>query len=992
MKSKSIYVIYLIFCVIFFSGSSFGASFYTACPNDPGAVYLTKDNFPLSADGIADDSDAIQEAIDQASTSSASILFVPEGTYRLGKRINVWAGVRVIGYGEKRPVFLLGENTPGFQEEPEKYMVFFSGGRAGGGFGGFGGPRRGGPRGGATSVQDGSAGTFYCAMSNIDFEIEDGNPAAIAIRFHVAQHSYLSHMNFKLGTAKAGLDDIGNEVEDLHFYGGQYGIITGTSAPSWPILVIDCTFEGQSEAGISCDVAGLAIVRPQFKNVPTAVSIVPNKSDELWISDARFENISGPAVIISNEHNARTQINLQNIACKNVPALAKFRESNKTIQGKGDMYVVEQFSHGLHIEKMGLERQIKTTFVAKQVSALPDLVKSDIASIPEADTWVNVTKLGIIGDNQTDNTVALKEAIAKHRVLYFPAGWYNVSDTLILKPDTVLIGLNPSVTVINLPNNTDAFQGTGEPKPLIETPKNGTNIITGIGIYTNAINPRAVGIKWMAGANSMMNDVRMHGGHGTTTPRPAGGGRGGRGGFGFGFGDFGQANRESWDSQPASLWVTDGGGGTFKDIWTPSPYTKSGMLITDTSTSGRLYAMSAEHHVSNEMVIRNVSNWKFFALQFEEEREEGPKALPLEIENSRNIQFGNVFFYRVISCFVPFPYAAKVNNSGDIRFRNVHCYSNSRVSFDGTLYDASSGIEVRDPEYAVMDVLRDSYSARPVKGGRIIADGAKVEKLADGFLNIASATMDNKGQLYFTDPRELHIYRWSQENKKAEIVRDIPQRPVQLAFDKSGNLLVVAYEGNGTVLSFNPDEKDSEIVTLQAQPAELRPDAVPILALSRWTSDEAFMRDATTQKQSHFVSPDGSVFIPAGRDFMTGSTSWGIKMADILRTFRIAPAVKGQLFYATNEAEVKTWSFRVEPDGTLSDAKLFAQEGGESLAVDYNGNVYIAAGQIMVFNPEGDYIDTIEVPERPTSFVFGGKDKKTLYITARTSLYSVRIK
>ena len=248
MKSKLIDVIYLIFCVIFFSGSSFGASFYTACPNDPGAVYLTKDNFQVSADGIADDSDAIQEAIDQASTSSASILFVPEGTYRLGKRINVWAGVRVIGYGEKRPVFLLGENTPGFQEGPEKYMVFFSGGRAGGGFGGFGGPRRGGTRGGATSVQDGSAGTFYCAMSNIDFEIEDGNPAAIAIRFHVAQHSYLSHMNFKLGTAKAGLDDISNEVEDLHFYGGQYGIITGTSAPSWPILVIDCTFEGTSSA------------------------------------------------------------------------------------------------------------------------------------------------------------------------------------------------------------------------------------------------------------------------------------------------------------------------------------------------------------------------------------------------------------------------------------------------------------------------------------------------------------------------------------------------------------------------------------------------------------------------------------------------------------------------------------------------------------------------------------------------------------------------
>ncbi len=125
---------------------------------------------------------------------------------------------------------------------------------------------------------------------------------------------------------------------------------------------------------------------------------------------------------------------------------------------------------------------------------------------------------------------------------------------------------------------------------------------------------------------------------------------------------------------------------------------------------------------------------------------------------------------------------------------------------------------------------------------------------------------------------------------------------------------------------------------------------------------------------------------------MTGATSWGIKMADVLRTFRIAPAIKGKAFYAINEAGLNTWSFKVGPDGTLSEAKLFANEGGESLAVDNQGNVYIAAGQILVFNPEGEQIDVIEVPQRPTSFVFGGKDGKTLFITARTSLYSVRTK
>ena len=360
-------------------------------------------------------------------------------------------------------------------------------------------------------------------------------------------------------------------------------------------------------------------MRPQFKNVPTAVSIVPGNPEELWLSDGRLENITGPALVISNEYSARTQINLQNVACKDVPVLASFRESGKTVAGAGPAYVVEQFAHGLHLAGLGTDRQIKTALAAHEVAALPAPVESDIPRLPDAGTWVNVRTLGVTGDGKTDDTAALKEAIAKHRTLYLPMGWYCVSDTLTLRPDTVLIGLHPSATVINVPEKTPAFQGPGEPKPVIEAPQGGTNIVTGIGVYTGAVNPRAVGVKWMAGANSMMNDVRLLGGHGTRVP-------GERGGFGR------LGNRDAWNTQPASLWVTNGGGGTFKDIWTPSPYAQSGMLISDTSTSGRVYAMSLEHHVRNEMVVRNASHWRFYAVQFEEEREEGPKALPLEID------------------------------------------------------------------------------------------------------------------------------------------------------------------------------------------------------------------------------------------------------------------------------------------------------------------------------------------------------------------------
>jgi sugar lactone lactonase YvrE len=87
---------------------------------------------------------------------------------------------------------------------------------------------------------------------------------------------------------------------------------------------------------------------------------------------------------------------------------------------------------------------------------------------------------------------------------------------------------------------------------------------------------------------------------------------------------------------------------------------------------------------------------------------------------------------------------------------------------------------------------------------------------------------------------------------------------------------------------------------------------------------------------------------------------------------------------------VATWRGMLGPDGNFTEFKPFVQQGGEGVAVDAQGNVYLASGHIYVYNPSGTLIDTIETPERPTQLVFGGRDRRTLFIAARTSLYSVR--
>src|SRR6266404_397238 len=108
-------------------------SYYPLRLDDPKAVYLTPEKFPVHSDGTTDDTEALQSAINKVQeTTGEGIVFVPSGRYRLTSTVYVWGGIRVIGFGPRRPVLVLRENTPGYNDKTqEKYMVFFSGNRLG---------------------------------------------------------------------------------------------------------------------------------------------------------------------------------------------------------------------------------------------------------------------------------------------------------------------------------------------------------------------------------------------------------------------------------------------------------------------------------------------------------------------------------------------------------------------------------------------------------------------------------------------------------------------------------------------------------------------------------------------------------------------------------------------------------------------------------------------------------------------------------------------
>ncbi|EJL23860.1 gluconolactonase [Caulobacter sp. AP07] len=988
--------------------ASASVSAFAAAPDDPRAIVAQG-----RGDGRADDSAALQSAIDAAAAKpGGGLVFLPSGRYRISKTIFLWPGVRVFGIGATRPLILLGDATPGFQKGLAN-MVIFAGAKLD--------PARRVPFPPPGSVPfnkdvaDANPNTFYSAMSNIDFKIGQGNPAATAIRFHAAQHAYLSHMTFDIGSGLAGLYQVANEAEDLHFKGGRYGILAEKTSPGWGFVLLDSTFEGQRDAGIREHEAGLTLVNVALRDTPVGIEIDRGYGDWLWGKDVRFENVSKAGVVISNETSVYTQVGFENAVAVNTPVFARFRDSGKTMPGEGGAYRVASFNHGLTLPGLGQMGVTRTQMKVKAVAPPPGAPAPAIRALPAVSEWANVRALGAKGDNVTDDTAAIQRAIDSHRVVYFPTGFYVVTDTLRLRPDTVLIGLHPSLTQIVLPDRTPGYQGVGAPKALVLSAAKGDNVVSGLGLNTGGVNPRATALLWTAGETSMVNDVKFQGGHGTTLYDGA---------------HFNPYNANAtadadpakrWAGQYPSLWVTDGGGGTFANIWSPSTYAYSGIYISDTQTPGHIYQASVEHHVRSEISLNRVAHWELLAPQTEEEAGEGEDTVSLEIRDSHDILVANYHAYRVTRTRKPAPAAAKIYNSHDIRLRNVAvnaesgvglCDENgcatflrlSKYPYENAVQDVTSGLEVRERQFAVLDLPANP----PPVAASVFPAGASVEKLGDGFHSLGGGAVDAAGTLYFTDRRHQRIYSWSGEHKLS-IVRDNALDPINLAVDGAGNLLVLSSDGrDGAVYSFKPGSPDTEVTVIAPTPAADHPGAATVLPVNWWnngefkdqldlrtyqftTLEQMFARDMALPKPKEYVSPDGSLVLPAYRVFQQGPPDFrGLRFSDALDTYGFTTTRPGQRVFVTNGSENRTYSGLVGKHGAITDLRPFANRGGESVATDGEGRVYVANGQVFVYAPDGRELGRVDIPERPLQLLFGGPDKQTLFVLTHHALYAVR--
>ncbi|MDX1932268.1 MAG: SMP-30/gluconolactonase/LRE family protein [Capsulimonadales bacterium] len=266
-----------------------------------------------------------------------------------------------------------------------------------------------------------------------------------------------------------------------------------------------------------------------------------------------------------------------------------------------------------------------------------------------------------------------------------------------------------------------------------------------------------------------------------------------------------------------------------------------------------------------------------------------------------------------------------------------------------------------------------------------VASGATPEKLAGDFLFTEGPTADAQGNVYFTDQPNDRILKWSVEGKLTTFMQPAG-RSNGMYFDKNGQLWACADEKN-ELWVIAPDGKSKVVVAgfeekLLNGPNDLwiRPDG------GLYFTDPYYERPYW--KRGKMEQPGQAVYyVTKDRKTVRRVTT------DLTQPNGITGTPDGKTLFVADIGAGRTYAYDIRPDGTLANKRLFCELGSDGMTIDNEGNLYLTGQGVTVFDKAGRRIGNIPVPEPWTANVsFGGRDKKTLFITASKGLYAIKMR
>jgi len=267
---------------------------------------------------------------------------------------------------------------------------------------------------------------------------------------------------------------------------------------------------------------------------------------------------------------------------------------------------------------------------------------------------------------------------------------------------------------------------------------------------------------------------------------------------------------------------------------------------------------------------------------------------------------------------------------------------------------------------------------------KLVAKNAQLKKVGEGFTFTEGPAVHRNGDVFFTDQPNNKILRWSYTRNEISVFMEDAGRSNGMFFDLEGKLIACADMDNQL---WSIDDKGNATVLVEGYKGKLLngPNDVwvvpygglyftdPLYKRPYWERDPEMQQDG---EHLYYLSKDRMQLFRVDENL--------VKPNGLIGT------PDGKKLYVADIGDNKTYVYDIEEDGYLRNRKVFCEMGSDGMTIDYRGNIYLTGKGVTVFNPKGDKIAHIPVPENWTSnVIFGGTDRKTLFITAMGAVYTL---
>lgn len=267
------------------------------------------------------------------------------------------------------------------------------------------------------------------------------------------------------------------------------------------------------------------------------------------------------------------------------------------------------------------------------------------------------------------------------------------------------------------------------------------------------------------------------------------------------------------------------------------------------------------------------------------------------------------------------------------------------------------------------------------------APGAELQLVADGYKFTEGPAADAAGNVYFTDQPNDRILKWAAATGKIETFMQPSGRANGLYFDREGKLIACADE-KGELLRIDPETRAITVLLhnfggkLFNGPNDVWVDP----GGGMYFTDPFYKRDYWQNREKPDQEQQRLFYLPKGAKAPLVADDALVQPNGIIGT------PDGKLLFVADIGARKTYQYEISGDAVLKNRRLFCEMGSDGMTRDLAGNIYLTGKGVTVFDKSGKKLGEIPVPEGWTANVtFGGKDMKTLFITAMDSLYTLEM-